>query len=318
MARSENKSDFWGNNYTQHYDDNGNESGTSESKTTFFGDRYTQYYDNNGNDKGTSESKTTFFGDRYTQHYNSNGDDVGTSESKKDFWGNSYVQHYNGKGEESGTSVRQKDFWGNSYIESKNNGTAGYSKNYSASCNCDNCRGERNSNAGFSKKYSSTCDCASCKAERNSKPYIATCNCASCKSQRNGKKNISSCNCDSCRSARGGQYYSKPSSGFCYLTTACIKYRNLGDNCYELETLRNFRDSYILNRDNGVELVKEYYTTAPLIISKIDKQIDSNEIYEVMYYKIKEAVHLIEQHQLEKAFTFYCEIANDLKHKYLD
>src|ERR1035437_5931633 len=30
----------------------------------------------------------------------------------------------------------------------------------------------------------------------------------------------------------------------CFITTACTKYYNFEDNCYQLITLRNFRDTY--------------------------------------------------------------------------
>ncbi len=36
-GHSEEKVDFWGNSYTQHYDSNGNKSGYSEEKESFFG-----------------------------------------------------------------------------------------------------------------------------------------------------------------------------------------------------------------------------------------------------------------------------------------
>ena len=35
--------------------------------------------------------------------------------------------------------------------------------------------------------------------------------------------------------------YYNGNSGGCFLTTACVTYRGLADDCYELNVLRNFR-----------------------------------------------------------------------------
>ncbi len=297
MASSETKTDFWGNKYTQYYDDNGNESGTSEIRKDFWGDTYRQYYDNSGNDTGTSKTEKNFWGDSYTQHYNSSGDKTGTSVKEKDFWGDTYTQHYNNSGDKTGTSQGKKDFWGNNYVETKYNNS---------------------SNPGYSSKYKAGCNCADCKAERRSKEYISTCNCVSCKGKRGGKEYRPTCNCDSCRSARGGSYYSKPSSGFCYITTACVESMNLSDNCYELQTLRNFRDNFILKKENGVKLIEEYYINAPRILKSINDQPNPSEIYRTIFFKIKEAVNLIDNHELDKAFDLYCEITIKLNKKYCE
>lgn len=87
MGRSEQRKDFWGDEYTAHLDDDGNEVGRSEEKTDFFGDKYTQHYNNDGDEIGRSEERTDFFNDPYTQHYDRDGDKAGHSEPQKDFSG---------------------------------------------------------------------------------------------------------------------------------------------------------------------------------------------------------------------------------------
>ena len=39
--------------------------------------------------------------------------------------------------------------------------------------------------------------------------------------------------------------YKGDTSGGCYLTSACMYSKGLPDDCYELETLRNFRDTWL-------------------------------------------------------------------------
>lgn len=56
MGWSEKKTDVWGNEYVQHYDDAGKRHGWSELKQGIFGDRYVQHYDNGGNKVAWSDS----------------------------------------------------------------------------------------------------------------------------------------------------------------------------------------------------------------------------------------------------------------------
>ena len=55
-------------------------------------------------------------------------------------------------------------------------------------------------------------------------------------------------------------------AGTCFLTTACVEAENLSDDCYELNTLRNFRDSYVRGLPEGDAIISEYYDIAPKII----------------------------------------------------
>ena len=103
--------------YRQHYDEDGDKSGTSEGKKDLWGDDYTQHYDNDSDKSGTSEDKADFWGDDYKQHYDSDGDKSGTSETKTDFWGSEYTQHYDAEGNKSGTSETKTDFWGSEYTQ---------------------------------------------------------------------------------------------------------------------------------------------------------------------------------------------------------
>ena len=57
----------------------------------------------------------------------------------------------------------------------------------------------------------------------------------------------------------------------CFLTTACVLYNRLDDNCYELNTLRKFRDDYIKSLTNGDKYLTEYYINAPIILDNLLK-----------------------------------------------
>ncbi len=211
MSKSEEKTDWLGNKYIQHYDDDGNKSGTSEEKTDWLGNEYTQHYDNDGNKSGTSEEKTDWLGNEYTQHYDNDGNKVGTSEEKEDWLGNSYTQHYDDDGNKSSYSEEKTDWLGNDYTDTS----------------------------------------------------------------------------------------TSSGSNWCFLTTACVEHKGLKDNCYELETLRAFRDNYVKK--------------APSIVRKIKSSNNKKEILDKLYEDIQKAVKLIEGEEYEKAFELYYNIATKLR-----
>lgn len=113
---------------------------------------------------------------------------------------------------------------------------------------------------------------------------------------------------DTCR-------YQKNKSGSvgCYLTTACCEYKNLPDDCYELETLRHVRDKYIKEKFYGEEMINYYYKDAPIIIEKINKHPNKNEIYEEIYHNITDAVKLIENGEIDEAIIRYLFMVYKLK-----
>ena len=113
------------------------------------------------------------------------------------------------------------------------------------------------------------------------------------------------------------------SAGGCYLTTACMKARGLGDKCYELETLRSFRDGWMSKQADGLKLIKEYYAIAPRIVDSINSLPNAIEIWNNLYSTIAECVCLIgngknDEKYLIEAFEKYKSMTLQLKQKYLD
>jgi len=69
---------------------------------------------------------------------------------------------------------------------------------------------------------------------------------------------------------------SSSKSGGCFVTTAICEILNKGDHCYELETLRKFRDNVLLQDDNLKNIVFEYYRLSPTIVNILEN-IDSKK-----------------------------------------
>lgn len=89
------------------------------------------------------------------------------------------------------------------------------------------------------------------------------------------------------------------------MTTACCEHKGLPDDCYELQTLRKFRDEYLMSEEYGKEIVRLYYEEAPKIVEKIDSKPDKDQMYEKIYIRIKEIVQLIEEGQFSEAVIIY-------------
>jgi len=104
--------------------------------------------------------------------------------------------------------------------------------------------------------------------------------------------------------------------GCCYITTACVDSMGLSDDCDELTTLRNFRDTYLMNKDNGQELIDLYYSNAPQIVASIHRRPDKELILKELFGIIKNCVNAIKAGDNEYAFQTYCDMVLKLKEEY--
>jgi len=105
-------------------------------------------------------------------------------------------------------------------------------------------------------------------------------------------------------SAPVGTTSSSNASGGCFLTTACCEWRGLPDDCDELTTLRNFRDSYVPKSK-----VDEYYRIAPTIVEKVR---GNKEALEFIYQTVKRCVTLVKAGEPVNAMSVYEGMVNKL------
>lgn len=105
-----------------------------------------------------------------------------------------------------------------------------------------------------------------------------------------------------------------PSDSRCYITTACIRAKNLPDNCHELTVLRTFRDTYLLASEEGKAAVSHYYEIAPHVVAAIEKKANAEEIFVDLYEKlVSPCVALISDGKHEAAFQLYKNTALELE-----
>jgi hypothetical protein len=55
----------------------------------------------------------------------------------------------------------------------------------------------------------------------------------------------------------------------CFITTACCETLGLDDDCFELRTLRRYRDQVLAGRPGGAGDIAHYYELAPLILTRL-------------------------------------------------
>ncbi|WDP91472.1 MAG: hypothetical protein HUN04_17915 [Desulfobacter sp.] len=92
----------------------------------------------------------------------------------------------------------------------------------------------------------------------------------------------------------------------CFLTTAVCGHIGLDDDCWELRTLRKFRDNYLMKTKTGRRQIDEYYSIAPIIVERINLKNNSQYLYLSMYWKfILPSAVLIKMGLLEKAHSKY-------------
>jgi len=55
----------------------------------------------------------------------------------------------------------------------------------------------------------------------------------------------------------------------CFITTACCEALGLDDDCFELRTLRRYRDEVLIKAPGGADAIARYYALAPGILARL-------------------------------------------------
>lgn len=110
---------------------------------------------------------------------------------------------------------------------------------------------------------------------------------------------------------------SSSSSSGCFLTSACVEAKNLPDDCYELTTLRAFRDDYMRSIPEGAADICEYYHVAPGIVEKIRQLPNAMDVFNQIYDElVTPCVKLIEEGKNKEAHEAYRNYVLKLRTEY--
>ena len=103
----------------------------------------------------------------------------------------------------------------------------------------------------------------------------------------------------------------------CFLTSACVEYMGLPDDCEELTALRSFRDGFLKNQLDGVQLIEEYYEIAPAILQKIKESGNKANYFNYIFGVITKCVGLLDEQKNEEVLSEYKNMVLTLKNKLL-
>jgi|SRR5882724_5124278 len=98
----------------------------------------------------------------------------------------------------------------------------------------------------------------------------------------------------------------------CFITTACVRHYNLPDNCYQLQTLRFFRDNYLKNQEGGNELILKYYSIAPILVKLLGQHPAKETLFKKIFHQINSACALIERKENAMAKQLYIKVVSNL------
>jgi hypothetical protein len=98
----------------------------------------------------------------------------------------------------------------------------------------------------------------------------------------------------------------------CFITTAACNFKKLPDDCQQLQTLRHFRDSYLIQSAEGADLVKEYYRIAP----RLAKRLSVADVNEFVWPSILECLAAIDSGNQKVAISVYQNMVFELQQRY--
>jgi hypothetical protein len=113
-----------------------------------------------------------------------------------------------------------------------------------------------------------------------------------------------------------GHGASGSTSSGCFLTSACVQYAGLPDDCLQLSILRDFRDGYMSKLNNGKQLIAEYYKVAPRIVEEIDKSDERGDIYGAIFKMVIRCVGSIQSGHKKRALEIYSRHCLALKREF--
>ncbi len=112
--------------------------------------------------------------------------------------------------------------------------------------------------------------------------------------------------------------FNKKFLGFCFITTAVCRQEGKPDDCEELTAFRGFRDGWLRTCPDGDALIREYYETAPAIVTMISVCENADTAYGEIRERWLEGCYRDLQHgRMEDCKARYTDMVRTLQKKYL-
>lgn len=104
----------------------------------------------------------------------------------------------------------------------------------------------------------------------------------------------------------------------CFLTSATVFHKGFADDCKELKTLRNLRETVMKPDPEFSRLISEYEIFAPKMLIKINAASNKDEILESIYTNlVLPSVLLVENGKNIEAIEHYRDFVQEMKFLYM-
>ncbi len=102
--------------------------------------------------------------------------------------------------------------------------------------------------------------------------------------------------------------------GGCFITTAIVDVLGMDDDCVEMQTLRNFRNTVMQSDEAYIKLLAEYDIVGPKIALALRENEKSKEIAFAAFTKfIKPVVSHVQNGEIEAAINLYANMVRYFK-----
>lgn len=103
----------------------------------------------------------------------------------------------------------------------------------------------------------------------------------------------------------------------CYVTTAVCQSLQKPQDCRELMLMKQYRDTYLLQRKDGEMLIDAYYDIAPTLVKRIEKGENPELKYRYLWETyLKPCVAMIESGANEECCRLYRQMVEELRSEY--
>jgi hypothetical protein len=98
----------------------------------------------------------------------------------------------------------------------------------------------------------------------------------------------------------------------CFITTACCDVLGLDDDCFELRSLRRYRDEVLVKQTGGAETIARYYAQAPGILAQLSAKTRKSRLLSVYARFVLPAAVAAKFGLNALAYRLYVRMLNEL------